>query len=129
MNAVNKWFVFADEDWLMAKRAMESGIWNQVCFHAHQCVEKLLKGISSESKKRIIKTHSLPELLNTAVAFRPELKEVEDDCIKLDRYYIPTRYPDALPGTLPDGLPNKSDALNAMEILDRVNNLIRSSNK
>jgi len=33
---------------------------------------------------------------------------------KLDDYYIPTRYPDALPGTLPEGLPEQSDAENAI---------------
>ena len=27
-----------------------------------------------------------------------------------DRFYIPTRYPDEIPGSLPEGLPNKKDA-------------------
>lgn len=27
-----------------------------------------------------------------------------------DRFYIPTRYPDALPGAPPEGLPGKRDA-------------------
>lgn len=125
MKPVNKWFVFADEDWLMAKSAMENGIWNQVCFHSHQCVEKLLKGLLSSLKKKVIRTHSLPEILNMVVEFFPELKEVEDGCMRLDRYYIPTRYPDALPGSLPDGMPNKKDAQDAMEIMDKVNRLAR----
>ena len=36
---------------------------------------------------------------------------MSDEQIKeFDAYYIPTRYPDALPGTLPDGLPDQEDA-------------------
>lgn len=33
----------------------------------------------------------------------------------LDRFYIPSRYPDALPGTLPDGLPSRDDAKEARQ--------------
>lgn len=125
MSAMNKWFVFADEDWLVAKRALEDGIFNQTCFHSQQGVEKLLKGLISEAKRRIPKTHSLIELLNICSEINPQLGEFETDCFKLDRYYIPTRYPDALPGALPNGLPNKSDAEKALKILDRINTLIR----
>jgi HEPN domain-containing protein len=39
-------------------------------------------------------------------------------------YYIPTRYPDALPGTLPEGLPGQSEAKEAVALartlLERV---------
>lgn len=42
----------------------------------------------------------------------------------LDRFYIPTRYPDALPGALPDGLPNQKDAEEALEVAQRVMNLL-----
>lgn len=32
------------------------------------------------------------------------------------RYYISTRYPDALPGSIATGLPNEADALEAIEV-------------
>jgi HEPN domain-containing protein len=34
----------------------------------------------------------------------------------LDDYYIPTRYPDALPGVLPEGLPERTDAEDAVRL-------------
>ena len=34
----------------------------------------------------------------------------------LDRFYIPTRYPDALPGMLPDGFPGQRDAQEALDL-------------
>lgn len=84
-----------------------------------------MKGLISEAKRKVPRTHSLIELLNVCSGIKPQLSEFETDCLKLDKYYIPTRYPDALPGSLPDGLPNKSDAEGALKILDKVNALVR----
>jgi len=38
----------------------------------------------------------------------------------MDQYYIPTRYPDALPGSFPEGLPGKEDAEEAVLLASRV---------
>ncbi len=38
----------------------------------------------------------------------------------LDRFYLPTRYPDALPGSLPEGLPNHEDASEALDSARQV---------
>lgn len=40
--------------------------------------------------------------------------------IALDRFYIPTRYPDALPGVLEEALPNETDARESLSIGTRV---------
>ena len=42
----------------------------------------------------------------------------------LDRFYIPTRYPDALPGSLPEGLPGLDDATQALHIARQVLNTV-----
>ena len=42
---VNNWFEFAREDLQMARLAIREGLYNQVCFHAQQAVEKMLKGL------------------------------------------------------------------------------------
>jgi HEPN domain-containing protein len=42
--------------------------------------------------------------------------ELNDALSLLDRFYIPTRYPDALPGMLPDGLPGQRDAQEALDL-------------
>lgn len=43
----------------------------------------------------------------------------------LERFYIPTRYPDALPGTLPEGLPGERDAREALDMARQTLKLIR----
>jgi HEPN domain-containing protein len=38
----------------------------------------------------------------------------------LDDFYIPARYPDALPGALPEGLPGQEDAAQAFSLAQAV---------
>jgi len=40
-----KWLDFAREDLHMAKLAMRDSLFNQVCFHAQQAAEKILKSL------------------------------------------------------------------------------------
>ena len=45
---------------------------------------------------------------------------LSEEIILLDRFYIPTRYPDALPGSLEDDLPEKEDAQEALDLAKKV---------
>jgi len=45
-----------------------------------------------------------------------ELAAIAVELQLLDRFYIPTRYPDALPGILPEGLPDAQDAAQALDL-------------
>ncbi len=121
-----RWLEFADIDLRMAVLAFEDEIFSQVCFHSHQCVEKALKalihGITGKSAPR---SHALQELL----------KHIPSECLarlpenlslKMDDYYIPTRYPDAIPGSLADGLPDRSDAEQALAIAKAVIDAVKS---
>ncbi|MFH0771741.1 MAG: HEPN domain-containing protein [Candidatus Omnitrophota bacterium] len=48
--------------------------------------------------------------LNEAVRLNKDLDKFREYCLILDRYYAATRYPDALPGSLLEGLPSKGKA-------------------
>jgi HEPN domain-containing protein len=113
MNAAcDRWLEFARQDLQMAELAFHEGIYNQVCFHSHQCIEKCLKAELANMNKKPPRTHSIVDLIGLLPAdyFRNLGEELE----QVDIYYIPTRYPDALPGSLPDGLPGKEEAENAL---------------
>ena len=43
-----RWLAFAREDLRMAELAMAEALWNQVCFYAQQCVEKIFKAWLAE---------------------------------------------------------------------------------
>jgi len=108
-----KWINFASEDLKMAELALKEKIYNQTCFHSEQCVEKILKGYIIFRGEIYPHTHKLIDLLSSIseVTF----KDLREEIFLLDRFYIPTCYPDALPGTLPEGLPTEKDAKEAIE--------------
>jgi HEPN domain-containing protein len=116
MNETAKlWLGFAREDLRMAELALKEGIFNQACFHAQQCVEKGLKALIEFRGRVAPRTHSIADLL-AALAERDRRFVPGRELLRLDRFYIPTRYPDAWPGSLPEGLPRQADAEHALSI-------------
>lgn len=116
----NSWFDFAKQDLKMAEVAINEKFYNQTCFHCQQAVEKFLKGYLINKNKEVPKIHFLDELLNLCIQIDTDFENLRDYCSKLDDYYIPTRYPDALPGILPEGLPNEKDALEAISFVKEI---------
>jgi HEPN domain-containing protein len=122
MNANRKsnWFEFAREDLVVAKAALNEKIFNLACFHAQQGVEKMLKGYLSVNGHDVPKIHSVIKILTLCVQIDRDFEKVSEVCMLLDDYYIPTRYPDALPGTGSKGLPQRDDAQEAIAVLEKV---------
>lgn len=127
-NLAERWLSFANDDLKIIDDVIGGGVYHLACFHAQQAVEKALKGLIVFNKDNIEKTHSLIELLNEAVKIDKNFDRFRDYCLILDRYYTITRYPDALPGSLPEGLPGKEKAqeafIYAKEILDFIEEAI-----
>jgi len=107
------WVKFAEEDLKMAELALKEKMYNPSCFHSQQCVEKVLKGFIEYKGKIHPHTHKLADVLSSLST--DIFEDSKDDIILLDRFYVPTRYPDALPGVLPEGLPSEKDAKEALE--------------
>ena len=110
MKEQNNWFYFAEEDIKMAESAFKERIFNQTCFHSQQAVEKMLKGFLKAKGIIVPRTHFIVELLKICIKIDKNFQDLRDKCAILDDYYIPTRYPDAIPGVLPEGLPDEKDA-------------------
>src|SRR5512138_2434398 len=98
MRDAERWLGFARQDLRMAELAMGDGLYNQVCFHSEQCVEKVLKAWLADGGKKIPRTHSMTDLLPLLPA--ELVSDMAEEIMLLDRFYIPTRYPDAIPGSL-----------------------------
>lgn len=54
-------------------------------------------------------------LIPTAV-----IADMAEEFLLLDRFYIATRYPDALPGSLEEGMPSKDEAQESLDLAKRV---------
>lgn len=71
-----------------------------VLFLYQQATEKALKAFLFLKGEEELFTHSVKELLDIAAAHDKDFKRVRQ-AKDLDRYYIPTRYPNGLAGNVP----------------------------
>ena len=89
-----------------------------VCFHAHQAVEKTLKGTLIGKGINPGQTHLNSKLLGELLHFRPELSSLESECHSLDGLYTPSRYPK------PGLVITKDKATHCLEISGKILNAL-----
>ncbi len=112
-NAKN-WFIQGIYDYGAGISNFEDGYYAQACFWAQQSAEKAVKSILFAQGERIVIGHSIKELLS-----KIEVMQIPDEVFKagkeLDKFYIPSRYPNALPGGYPSEFYDKDSAKFALE--------------
>jgi len=96
-----RWLRQAESDLAFAELGAREGFPAQACFTSQQAAEKALKAIVYLSGARFVPGHSLVELLARATTGTEGLLHLRDSARQLDQYYIPTRYPNGLPGGIP----------------------------
>jgi len=110
MNAAEKWLKFAKDGIRSAEVLLPEGIFNMVCLHSQQAVEKSLKAFLRHRENKVPYIHDLEELCKRCMGLDEGFSEFRQDCKSLDVFYQPTRYPEAPAGTLPEGTPTKEQA-------------------
>ncbi len=113
---IQAWLDRAADDLAVGKLVLEKGYTAYSCFLAHQAFEKTLKAFLIKRRVTHPRTHKLVDLVSECSTFDQALSALLDGAIVLDQYYIPTRYPDATPGTLAEGLPSTKQANEALKI-------------
>jgi len=108
------WLDKAADDLAVGKLALTNGFTAHTCFLAHQAFEKVLKAYLIYRRGAYPRTHKLVDLVRECSHFEGSITDLLDNAIGLDQYYIPTRYPDATPGTLPQTLPSRDQASEAL---------------
>ena len=106
------WFEFAERDLDSCRKLLEGKLCANACFHAQQAVEKALKGLLLYRGKSIPKIHNLPELF--VLLEEAALASYRDAIDVLNKYYIPTRYPDLIGGDEPSWFSDENEARNAL---------------
>ncbi len=92
-----KWVNRAEEDWTSLNgllRLRKSANFNNVCFHAQQCVEKYLKARLIEADIVFPKTHDLIALLALVLPVEPLWSVLDLALLTLNPYGVAIRYPD-----------------------------------
>ncbi|MHA2271319.1 MAG: HEPN domain-containing protein [Candidatus Hodarchaeales archaeon] len=97
-----RWLLHAQDEFADADELRKRDRFYIALFHFQQAAEKALKAFLYFHLKsiEIFYTHSIADLIELAIEVDPIFEEIKD-AKKLDRYYIPTRYPNGLPGSVP----------------------------
>lgn len=97
-----RWFTQAKDEFEDADDLRKRGRFYLALFHFQQAAEKALKAYLYLKVKsvEVLYTRSIGELSEMALEIDKDFKEVVS-AKKLDIYYLPTRYPNSLPGGVP----------------------------
>ena len=114
MNRWRDWLDQARENLAHAERSAEMGDFSWACFSAHQAAEAALKAVHLRAGQ-VAWGHSLVDLIGALPENLDEREGLMDAAKVLDRYYIPTRYPDAHPSGSAARHYTKTDAGSAVD--------------
>jgi len=116
-----RWFLQAKDDYEFVEWVLKGGMFfDKGCFIAQQSGEKALKACLYATGKRRVIGHSLFEITNELVENEKSFQEIMNETRRLDRFYIPTRYPNGLPGGSPFQIYTERDLTEAFEDLKKV---------
>ena len=114
-----RWLMQAEQDLDDARYSFQGKRFNLACFLSQQAAEKAVKAFIYAQGEEIVLGHSVANLLKHALRYNPDLEEILG-AGGLDKYYIPTRYPNGLPGGLPFEAFDEVDASKAIGMAARV---------
>jgi HEPN domain-containing protein len=111
MHQARRWLQTAEEDLRAAEALYAAKFYAQACFYAQQSAEKAVKSLWY-ALDTLPWGHSIQQLV-TEFPFSEQLPNIEawiDKGALLDKFYIPTRYPNGLPDLTPGEVYRRQDA-------------------
>ncbi len=115
-----RWLEQAREDLKWAKRLATDGGYHIACFLAQQIAEKALKAFLYAQGETNVFGHAVSVLADRAAQYEKKIEEKVSDWSILDGYYIPTRYPNGLPDSIPARVYNQKIAQEAVSLASDV---------
>jgi HEPN domain-containing protein len=92
-----RWLAQAEHSLRMMGSLLEGRFWAGACFQAEQTAQLALKAFLFWRGRRFVNIHSIRALALECGKEDAQFLAFENYGIFLDRYYLATRYPDALP--------------------------------
>ena len=120
-----RWLEQAEADRHGVQLLFDGGSYHLACFIAQQVAEKALKAFLYAKGEEFVIGHSVESLSRWAAEYDPEFEGVREQVAPLDGYYIPTRYPNGLPESIPARVYNRHAAQDTMQMADVVLQTVR----
>jgi HEPN domain-containing protein len=119
------WLEYANENLASAQILLDHGLFNPCLQNAQQSVEKMLKALLIETGIKVIKTHSIGELVTALAHARREVPIADEEVDLLDSIYLPSKYP--LGSALPDFEPDRAVCERCVGVALRLRQWIEES--
>ena len=119
-----RWLKQAERDLDDARYTFAGERYNLVCFLSQQAAEKAVKAFLYLSGEERVLGHSVADLLTRASSLNHAFIAVSR-ARTLDLYYIPTRYPNGIPGGLPYEAFDREEGEKALTLATAVIDLVK----
>ena len=119
-----RWFNQAIHTYDSAKRDHEDTDFDWACFKCQQAAEFALKALLRGAGRLGI-GHSLLRLTEEVEALGIDVEEIRKCSLTLERFYIPTRYPDAYPEGSPYEFYDVGEAERALDCCSAIIKFVR----
>lgn len=120
-----RWLEQAEEDLKWTHHLVREGAYHIACFLAQQVAEKALKGFLYAQGREIVLGHSVERLCHDAAQYNAVFAVHAQRWAILDSYYVPTRYPNSLPGSIPAKVYTQEAAAEAVQLAEEVVTVVK----
>jgi len=128
MNRSKDWLAQAERDLKEAEWNLKGKFYEWSCFCAQQAAEKAVKGLCEE-----LKTEGWGHAINRLLIRLQKVTTIPSGLVenakKLDRFYIPTRYPNGFEQGAPMDYYLKEDAREALKYAQEIINFCKKKIK
>lgn len=121
-----RWLEQAEADRKGVQLLFDGGSFHLACFVSQQVAEKALKAFIFAQGEEFVVGHSVEALSRWAAEYDPDFEKLRQKVALLDSYYIPTRYPNGLPDSIPARVYTRHAAEETMHMADQVLDFIRA---
>ncbi len=115
-----RWLRQAEHDLSDAEYSALGGRFSLACFLCQQAAEKALKAFLYARGAEQVFGHSVADLAVECGNLDGDFRTLKPKAAPLDHYYVPTRYPNSLPGGIPAEAFDESDARRALALAREV---------
>lgn len=122
----DRWARQAERDIDDARYALGGKRFNLACFLSQQAAEKAVKAFLYSQGALDVWGHSVADLCEQAEDFDKDFRQLRTRISPLDKYYIPTRYPNGLPGGIPAEAFDEADARGAISQAEEALQFVRA---
>lgn len=120
-----RWLEQAQADRKGAQLLFDGESYHLACFVGQQVAEKALKAFLYAQGEELVVGHSVEELSRWAAEYDTDFEELREDIAPLDGYYVPTRYPNGLPDSIPARVYTRAAATDVLRMADLAVELVQ----